>query len=47
MLLRMAGKDSPSPVEKALLDYCGQDTLALAELVDTLRFSAVETSDSQ
>jgi predicted RecB family nuclease len=34
-------------IRKALLDYCGQDTLALAKLVNTLRFSAVETGDSQ
>jgi predicted RecB family nuclease len=33
-------------IRKALLDYCGQDTLALARLVDTLQFSS-ETDDSQ
>jgi hypothetical protein len=33
-------------IRKALLDYCGQDTLALARLVDTLRLSSA-THDSQ
>ena len=38
--------DGCDRIRKALLDYCGQDTLALARLVDTLRFSS-ETDDSQ
>jgi hypothetical protein len=33
-------------IRKALLDYCGQDTLALVGLVDTLLLSS-ETDDSQ
>ena len=38
--------DGRERIRKALLEYCGQDTLALARLVDTLRFSS-ETDDSQ
>jgi len=31
-------------IRKALLDYCGQDTLALVRLLEKLKLEAKETS---